>query len=263
MTFLFSELRSPDGRWHRSWQGGRARHSAFAGDHAWLLEAGTRLAELTGQRRWSERAREVAETLLEHFFDEPSGTLYVTANDAEDLVVRPKDVLDGAIASSSSIAASALARVVALSGEDRYGVAAERLAAASAPLMKDHPLEVADMVSALEMVVEPAEVVVVGDRPDLVETAGSSWLPGAVLAWGEPDGPVLWRIAGPGPRTSAATSPADPQPAIRLPWQLSWRSSQRPEERRLDDPVSRAQPVRLPGAARGRDPHPPATTSYP
>jgi hypothetical protein len=43
--FLCSELRRPaDGRWMRSWQDGRARHLAYAGDHAWVVEFFTRVA---------------------------------------------------------------------------------------------------------------------------------------------------------------------------------------------------------------------------
>ena len=48
--FLLAELRTPDtGRWLRSWQEGRARHLAYAGDYAWLVDLFTRLAELTGE----------------------------------------------------------------------------------------------------------------------------------------------------------------------------------------------------------------------
>ena len=36
------------------------------------------------------------------------------------------------------------------------------------------------------------EVVVTGDRPDLVEVVRARWLPGAVLAWGEPTASPLW-----------------------------------------------------------------------
>ena len=56
--FLLSELRRPgDGRWMRSWQNGRAQHLAYAADHAWVIDLFTRLAELTGQGLWIERAR--------------------------------------------------------------------------------------------------------------------------------------------------------------------------------------------------------------
>jgi uncharacterized protein YyaL (SSP411 family) len=52
-TFLRSSLRRADGRWLRSWQGGRAgRNLAYAVDYAWLVEGFTRLAEATGSATW-------------------------------------------------------------------------------------------------------------------------------------------------------------------------------------------------------------------
>ena len=36
------------------------------------------------------------------------------------------------------------------------------------------------------------EVVITGDRPDLVAVVRERWLPGAVLAWGEPTASPLW-----------------------------------------------------------------------
>ena len=48
--FLLAELRpAGTGRWLRSWQDGQARHLAYAGDYAWVVELFTRLAELTGE----------------------------------------------------------------------------------------------------------------------------------------------------------------------------------------------------------------------
>jgi uncharacterized protein YyaL (SSP411 family) len=37
------------------------------------------------------------------------------------------------------------------------------------------------------------EVVVVGDRPDLLATVRSRWLPDGVVAWGEPTASPLWK----------------------------------------------------------------------
>ena len=63
--FLWANLRDDDGRWLRSWRlGGGARQLAFAADHAWVVDCYTRLAELTGQAVWTERAVTTADALL-------------------------------------------------------------------------------------------------------------------------------------------------------------------------------------------------------
>src|SRR5438270_3181754 len=59
--FLLRELRGPDRRWLRAWQGGRARHLAYANDYAAVVDAFTRLAEASGEARGIPDARATAD----------------------------------------------------------------------------------------------------------------------------------------------------------------------------------------------------------
>ena len=84
-----------------------ARSLAYAADHAWLVEAFTRLAEATGQARWIAEARAAADDLLRLFWDDEDGRLSTPpASDAEALIARPKDTYDGALPSANSVAAA-------------------------------------------------------------------------------------------------------------------------------------------------------------
>src|SRR5690606_26340567 len=78
---LHRHHRRADGRWLRSWQhGSGARHLAVAHDHAALVDAFTRLAELTGRARWSDRAVAVADAMVELFWDDRHGGLFTTGS---------------------------------------------------------------------------------------------------------------------------------------------------------------------------------------
>ena len=196
--FLLRELRGENGRWFRSWHADgepRARHAALAADHAALVDAFTRLAEATGEARWIAEAVRTADTMLDWFWDPEHGGLYTTAEDAEALVVRQKDLTDGATPSANSTAAIALFRLAALTGEQRYAHQADRIlqliaaaiAAAPGPGQFSQALVATDLRRR-----GLTEVVVVGDRPDLVRLAQSIWRPDTVLAWGEPYESPLW-----------------------------------------------------------------------
>jgi len=192
--FLLAHLRRADGRWLRSWQrAAGARHLAFAADYAWLTDGFTRLGELTGRARWTELAVETADSLLALFRDDEGGGFFTTGNDAEALIVRTKDVFDGATPSANAVAAVALTRLGALTGDDRYLGAARETVELLGPLLAGQPIACAHLVIAAELLRRGVvEVVVSGDRPDLLETVRKRWLPGAVLAWGEPTGSPLW-----------------------------------------------------------------------
>ena len=194
--FLLRELRADNGRWFRSWQADGtppARHMALAADHAALVDAFTRLAEASGEARWITEAVRTADTMLDWFFDPEQGGLFTTAEDAEALVVRQKDLVDGATPSANSTAAIALFRLAALTGEQRYANQADRILQLLAAAVDKAPGQYSNAMVATDLRRRGlTEVVIVGDRPDLVRLAQSVWRPDTVLAWGEPYDSPLW-----------------------------------------------------------------------
>jgi uncharacterized protein YyaL (SSP411 family) len=192
--FLLANLRrASDGRWLRSWQGTPGRHLAFAADHAWLIEAFTRLAEATGQSRWIGEAEAAADALLALFADDQSGVLHMTGRDAEVLIARPVDSQDGAVPSANSVAATSLLRLAALTGVERYDAAARAILDALGPALRLAPLAFTGSVASAELArAGLTEVVVTGRKRDLVDIVQQTYLPATVLAWGEPYTSPLW-----------------------------------------------------------------------
>ncbi len=205
--FLMGALRRPDDhRWLRSWQagpgagsaqGGTARHLAYCADYAWLIEAFTRLAEATGDSGWISEARSVADDLIELFWDPAVDVFRTPGKDAEPLIASPIDTQDGALPSANSVAAVALLRLGALTGEARYWVHATRVIGAMDAALAAAPVAFAGMVAAADLAGRGfTEVVITGDRSDLLEVVRQRYLPAAVLAWGEPYNSPLWEGRG-------------------------------------------------------------------
>ncbi|MBW3581404.1 MAG: thioredoxin domain-containing protein, partial [Actinobacteria bacterium] len=201
--FLVANLRGDDGRWLRAWHPstgeGATRLLAFAADHAALVDGFTRLAECTGEARWMAEARSTADALVELFWDDERGGVFTTGHDAETLVARQKDLLDNATPSANGATALSLARLAALTGDDGQRRAAEAIVGMLAGSAGAHPTAFAHLLAAVDVLAGPlTEVVVVGERPDLVAAAQRRFLPRAVLAWGEPYPSPLWEGRDPG-----------------------------------------------------------------
>ena len=194
--FLLRELRRNDGRWHRSWHADgapQARHAALAADHATLIDGFTRLAELSGQARWIDSACELVDVLLDHFWDVDRGGLFTTPDDGEQLVARQKELLDNATPSANSTAAVALARLGSLTGEARYTNHADQIIRLLARAIPQSPSAFSQALIAIATRLAGAtEIVITGDRPDLLAEVRRHWLPDAVIAWGEPYDSPLW-----------------------------------------------------------------------
>jgi uncharacterized protein YyaL (SSP411 family) len=192
--FLLDELRDHDGRWWRSWQRSSGpRHDALAADHAALVHAFVALAQATGEARWIGEAIAAADMLLERFWDPERGGLFTTADDGEPLIVRQKDLLDSATPSANSLAAVALYRLSALTGEPRYRHQADQILQLVAGVVPSAPSAFSHLLAAVDLRrAGITEIAVAGDRPDLVAAVHARYLPDAVVGWGERYDSPLW-----------------------------------------------------------------------
>ncbi len=158
-TFLRERL-FQDGRLRASWQGGKARFDAYLDDYAYLLDA--LLALLAAQWR-DEDARfalQLADALLDQFEDTDGG-FFFTSHDHARLIHRPKPLQDDAMPPGNAIAARALADLGHLFGETRYLDAANRTIAWARPRVQQTAAAYASMLSALEAVEAPRDLIVI------------------------------------------------------------------------------------------------------
>src|SRR4029079_2553062 len=116
-----------------------------------------------------------------------------TADDGEALIVRQKDLLDSATPSANSLAALALYRLGALTGEARYRHQADQILQLVAGVVPSGPSAFSHLLAAVDLRrAGVTEIAVAGDRPDLVATVHGRYLPDAVLAWGARADAPLW-----------------------------------------------------------------------
>ena len=157
-----------------------------------MLDGFLCLYQASGRRRWLDEAVAAADGLIDLFWDVDGG-VFSTGNDAEELLTRPRELMDNATPSGASLAATGFLRLEALTGESRYGEHARTVLASLGRVVGRHALGFGNLLWAVTMEVEGmTEVVVTGDRPDLVAAVLARFEPTAVLAWGEPGTGPLW-----------------------------------------------------------------------
>lgn len=150
-------------RIRRSWKDGQARHRGTLDDHAHLAEGLLTLYETTFEERYFVAARGLADTILGHF-EAPEGGFFDTADDAETLMARPRNLQDNALPAGGSMATIVLLRLAAFTGESRYREAAERALAPIVGIAAQHPVGFANWLTAYQLANTPiAEIAIVGD----------------------------------------------------------------------------------------------------
>ena len=149
-----------DGRLLATWKDGRAHLNAYLDDYVYLVDAVLELQQVRFRAGELEFARQLTEVVLGHFADEANGGFYFTSDDHEQLIHRSKTFSDDAIPSGNGIAALTLQRLGHLLGEPRYLAAAERTVRAAWPVLEKYPVSHVTLVTALEELLQPPEIVI-------------------------------------------------------------------------------------------------------
>jgi uncharacterized protein len=137
--FIQKKLTRPDGRLYVRYRNGDAAGTGYLEDYAYTVYALVSLYEATFNSAYLKTALNYAETMCELFEDRQNGGFYLYAEDAEALMLRPKETYDGAVPSGNSVAAYALSKIAKLTAESKWEERAERLLAFMAPSIKDYP----------------------------------------------------------------------------------------------------------------------------
>lgn len=167
-----------DGRLRRTSRDGRASSAlAVAEDHAALAHGFDVLAQATGDPAWLERAEQLL-IMLDDRFATPEGGLYDTADDAEQLYARPRDLTENATPSGTTAALIAYRLHARLTGDQHWTERADGLAASTAELLRRAPR--AAGWPLLDAITEhgeraPVEVAVLGEGSAADELTRTAW----------------------------------------------------------------------------------------
>ena len=156
----------PGGRLAHSWCGGRTVGPGLAADLAAMARAAVALHEATGAPDDLRFARAFLDTLEAHHLDPATGAYFLTADDGGDLIVRPLTTQDDAVPNANAVAAQALVRLAALSGDDMLRTRADRVLAGLSGAAAANVLVHAATLNALDTRLKLAQIVPVGPRED-------------------------------------------------------------------------------------------------
>jgi len=202
--FILQTLRTPEGRLLHRYRQGETAIPAYLDDYAFFIWGLLELYETGFEVKYLQAAVELNDIVLRHFWDGREGGFFFTADDAEELLVRKKEIYDGAVPSGNSVMALNLLRLARITGETGLEARAAQIGAAFSANVSRYPAGYTFLMLALDFAVGPNyEVVIVGkpgaeDTRAMAQALQQRFIPNKVLLFlpvGKKDSGIS-RIAG-------------------------------------------------------------------
>ncbi|MBM3583743.1 MAG: thioredoxin domain-containing protein [Alphaproteobacteria bacterium] len=199
-AFVAGPMSLPDGRLRHATRDGRFVAMAVLDDYAAMARAALTLHEITDEPDYLERAKAWV-TVADRDYADPNGGYFLTARDAEALIVRTKSAVDSPCPSGNGLMAINHARLYHLTGEDAHRARAAATLAAFGTEARKNVYGLSTLFNAAETLERAIQVVIVGHRAD----AGTQALLRAVAGVSVPA--RVLQVVAPG-ATLPATHPA-------------------------------------------------------
>jgi len=189
--FLLATVRR-NGKLHHVFTAGRVHVNGFLEDYGALGGACLALYEATLESRWLSESVDIADQMLSRFWSPEEAIFHDAAEDAEPLLVRPRDILDNATPSGNSLAVQLLVRLAAVVDSDRYRAVADAVLARERGVMERYPSALGGLLTAALLRTTPRlEVTLVDPMRAMLRRAHRHPHPNRIVTGGDPDDPVI------------------------------------------------------------------------
>jgi uncharacterized protein YyaL (SSP411 family) len=109
MEFLLANFGAENpNEYYHTWKNEIAKFPAFLDDYAFLIQGLIQLQEITADGKWLLKAKEITEFVIQNFSEAETGLFFYTRSGQQDVIVRKKEMYDGAVPSGNSIMANNL-----------------------------------------------------------------------------------------------------------------------------------------------------------
>jgi hypothetical protein len=186
VDFLVAQFSVPgtDAQLMHTWKNGIARYPAFLDDYANLADACIMMYELSFENSYLEKAKQLCEYVVDHFSDSENLLFHYTHKDQDDILVRKKELYDGAVPSGNAVMAFNLFRLSVIFDMDQWRQRSDSMVQAVATAVVKYPGSFALWASLLMQKVKgPDEIAIVGEQAMdfAAEISAEKYLPAKII----------------------------------------------------------------------------------
>jgi uncharacterized protein YyaL (SSP411 family) len=198
MQFLEEKMGAGNGQWHHTYKNGQSRIPAFLDDLAYLIQAYIHLQEITGNGDYLMKAKAITEQVLVNFEEPATGFFFYTHKDQADVIIRKKEVYDGAVPSGNAVMVHNLLYLAIVFDRQDWKQRAHELLGSLGKAIVRYPTSFAVWAMALQLVtLGMIEIAITGQRSkEFLAPVLQRFLPNKILQSQETNSSVFPLLAG-------------------------------------------------------------------
>ena len=199
--FILNKLKDEKEKLLHRYRNGEAGITANIDDYSFLISALIDLYETTFDLKWLRTAINLNDECLKHFWDNKNGGFFFTSDENEKLIIRQKEIYDGAIPSGNSAAILNLLKLGRITGNSSFEEKAFEITTAFSKQINQMPSAFAQTLTGLDFGFgESFEIVIVGDKTseetkEVINYLRRKFLPNKIILLKEPKDSELKKIA--------------------------------------------------------------------
>lgn len=160
ISFIETKLLDGD-KLKRTYKNGIAKINGYLEDYAYFTNSLLDVFEVNPDEKYLKLANMLANYLIEHFWDTTNKSFYMTADNHEDLIIRPKSNYDLSMPSGNSVAAHALSRLYVITLNKKFFDVAQDIMATQAQMAAENPFGFGYLLNCIFLYVrKPIEITV-------------------------------------------------------------------------------------------------------
>jgi len=190
--FILSKMINKDGKLLHLYKDNEASVFGFADDYAFTIQALLDLYEASFKIKYLKEAIKLNEDFIKHFRDDENGGFFFTPDYGEKLLVRQKEIYDGAVPSANSVAMLNLLRIGRITSESRYEDLAESINRIFSSQVSRYPAGYTQFLNALHFASGSKEIIISGEDDGFTKYIFKKFLPAKIiLKVSSPDDEIL------------------------------------------------------------------------
>ncbi len=172
-----------DGKLLRTYKNGTAKINGYLEDYSYFINSLLDVFEIEPEQKYLQLALQLGRHLIEHFWDSENSSFFMTSDNHEKLIIRPKSNYDLSLPSGNSVSSFVMLRLYHLSQEQSFLDISLKIMESQAQMAAENPFGFGYLLNTISMYLEkPVEITIINsENSELCNSLFTSYLPNSIM----------------------------------------------------------------------------------